>query len=92
MQQHKLNTKSNLLRTGNFYGKKGRSIVEVDINKLLELLNKAYADEWIAYYAYKWASKVATGIISPHVAQLAGKIADEEKEHADELAERILES
>jgi bacterioferritin len=72
-------------------GKKGRSIVEVDINKLLELLKKAYADEWIAYYAYKWAAKVASGIISPHVAQLADKIADEEEEHADELAERILE-
>jgi len=40
-------------------GKKGRAIVEVDINKLLELLKKAYADEWIAYYAYKWAAKVA---------------------------------
>jgi bacterioferritin len=72
-------------------GKKGREIVEVDVKKLLKLLQKAYADEWIAYYAYKWAADMANGRNSPQVAQLADKIADEEEEHADELAERILE-
>jgi bacterioferritin len=72
-------------------GKKGREIVEVDVKKLLKLLQKAYADEWIAYYAYKWAADVANGLGSPQVAQLADKTADEEEEHADELAERILE-
>jgi len=72
-------------------GKKGREIVEVDLKSLLELLQKAYADEWIAYYAYKWAADVANGLNSPLVAQLADKTADEEEEHADELAERILE-
>jgi bacterioferritin len=72
-------------------GKKGREIVEVDVDKLIKLLQKAYADEWIAYYAYKWAADMACGLVSPHVADLADKIADEEEEHADELAERILE-
>ena len=72
-------------------GKKGREIVEVDVEKLIKMLLKAYADEWIAYYAYKWAANMAHGIVSPHVADLADKIADEEEEHADELAERILE-
>jgi len=72
-------------------GKKGIEIVEVDVKKLLKLLQKAYADEWIAYYAYKWAADIAHGIGSPHMAELADKTADEEEEHADELAERILE-
>jgi bacterioferritin len=72
-------------------GKKGREIVGVDVEKLIKLLQKAYADEWIAYYAYKWAADMACGLVSPHVADLADKIADEEEEHADELAERILE-
>lgn len=72
-------------------GKKGVEIVEVDVDKLMELLLKAYADEWVAYYAYKWATDMAHGMGSPHVAELASKIADEEEEHADELAERILE-
>jgi bacterioferritin len=31
-------------------GKKGREIVDVDVDELLKLLQKAYADEWIAYY------------------------------------------
>jgi bacterioferritin len=72
-------------------GKKGTEIVQVDLDKLLGLLKKAYADEWIAYYAYKWAADMAHGMGSPHVAELAEKIADEEEEHADELAERIIE-
>jgi bacterioferritin len=72
-------------------GKKGREIVEVDVKRLLKLLQKAYADEWVAYYAYKWAADVANGLGSPQVAQLADKISDEEEEHADELAERVLE-
>ncbi len=72
-------------------GKKGSEIVEVDIEKLLEMLKKAYADEWIAYYSYKWAADMAEGLKSPIVAELADKIADDEEEHADELAERIIE-
>jgi bacterioferritin len=72
-------------------GKKGREIVEVDIKELLELLKKAYADEWIAYYSYKWAADMVEGLKSPKVAELCDKIADEEEEHADELAERIIE-
>ena len=31
-------------------GTRGKSIIKLDVNKLLELLNKAYADEWLAYY------------------------------------------
>lgn len=30
-------------------GTKGRQIVGMDINELLEMLNKAFADEWLAY-------------------------------------------
>ena len=72
-------------------GKKGREIVQVDIPQLLTLLQKAYADEWIAYYAYKWAAAMVHGMGSPHVAELANKIAEEEEEHASELADRIVE-
>ncbi len=31
-------------------GTKGREIVGLDVDKLIELLNKALADEWLAYY------------------------------------------
>lgn len=61
------------------------------MNELLKLLNKAYADEWIAYYSYKYAATMAQGFGSPKVAELASKIAEEEEEHSNELAERIME-
>lgn len=72
-------------------GKKGREIVKVDVNELINELNKAYADEWIAYYYYKWAANVVTGIEAPIVAKELSRIAEEEEEHAKELADRILE-
>ncbi|MEM2904708.1 MAG: ferritin-like domain-containing protein [Candidatus Bathyarchaeia archaeon] len=72
-------------------GKKGKEIVRVDLKDLLQDLNRAYADEWIAYYYYKWAADVACGVNSPAVAAQLDKTADEEEEHADELSERIIE-
>ncbi len=72
-------------------GKKGREIVKVDIDELLEELNTAYAEEWIAYYYYKWAASVVSGLSWPNVADELKRIADEEEEHAQELAERIIE-
>jgi len=72
-------------------GKKGKEIVNVNVEELIKDLNKAYADEWIAYFSYEWAAKVANGINAPIIANELKKTADEEKEHAEELAERILE-
>ncbi len=72
-------------------GKKGREIVEVDVDKLLEELNKARADEWIAYYYYKLAADVAEGINFKPVAEELDEIASEELEHFEELTERIIE-
>ena len=54
-------------------------------------LNKAYADEWIAYFQYKSLAKIATGRGSFQFAKAILEIAEEEEEHADELSERIQE-
>ncbi|MCW4020505.1 MAG: ferritin-like domain-containing protein [Candidatus Bathyarchaeota archaeon] len=72
-------------------GRKGRELVKVDVDELLKELNTAYAEEWIAYYYYKWAAAVMSGVCSPNVAAELKRIADEEEEHADELADRIIE-
>lgn len=72
-------------------GKKGREIVGVNVKELIKDLNKAYADEWIAYFYYTWAADVAVGINSPAVASEFDRIAAEELEHQSELAARILE-
>jgi len=38
-----------------------KGIVKLDVSKLLELLNKALADERLAYYQYWIGAKVAVG-------------------------------
>lgn len=71
-------------------GKQGTKIVGIDVKELINELNKAYADEWLAYYSYWYMSKVmASGCKC--INDLLEKIAKEELEHADELADRILE-
>ncbi|MDD5217469.1 MAG: ferritin-like domain-containing protein [Candidatus Omnitrophica bacterium] len=72
-------------------GTKGREIVGLDIKKLLELLNKAYADEWLAYYQYWLGAKVAKGPMKEAViAELTQHAADELR-HADMVTMRIIQ-
>ena len=33
-------------------GSKGREIIGMDVDELLDLLRRAYCDEWLAYYQY----------------------------------------
>jgi bacterioferritin len=72
-------------------GTKGREIVGLDVNKLLELLNKAYADEWLAYYQYWVGAKVVVGPLRGIVEVELAEHAGEELEHAEKLAERIIQ-
>ena len=72
-------------------GTKGREIVGVDVKELLKLLNKALADEWLAYYQYWACSKVAVGRMRGIIAGELAEHAKEELEHAEKLAERILQ-
>ena len=72
-------------------GKKAREIVGGDADRLIELLNKAYADEWIAYFYYKHIAKMIQGLESPAIASKIEETANEELEHVDELAERIIQ-
>lgn len=72
-------------------GTRGREIVGMDVKKLLELLNKAFADEWLAYYQYWLGSKVAKGPMKEAViAELIQHAADELR-HADMLTARIIQ-
>jgi bacterioferritin len=72
-------------------GKKGREIVQVNIKELLKDLNRAYADEWIAYFYYTWAADFIEGPEYPAVASAIDGIAKDELEHMSELADRIFE-
>jgi bacterioferritin len=72
-------------------GTKGKQIVGLDVADLISDLNRAYADEWLAAYAYNHMGQVVTG--RPAAKQLAALLLDtskDELEHQQELAERIV--
>ena len=72
-------------------GTKGRAIVGMDVDHLIELLNKALADEWLAYYQYWIGAKVAKGPMKGEVAAELLEHAIEELGHAELLADRIIQ-
>lgn len=72
-------------------GSKGREIVGLDINALLLELNKAFSDEWLAYYQYWLGAKVAKGPMKEAViAELLQHSLDELR-HADMVSLRIIQ-
>ncbi|ABY92207.1 MAG: Ferritin, Dps family protein [Caldanaerobacter subterraneus] len=72
-------------------GTKGREIVGKEVDKIIEFLNKALADEWLAYYQYWIGAKVVRGPMSGAVAAELSEHAGEELSHAEKLAERIIQ-
>jgi len=72
-------------------GKQGIKIVGVNVDDLIKDLNKAYCDEWLAYYAYWHMAKTVTGKGYEDMSEFLSKIAKDEEEHAGELADRIQE-
>ena len=72
--------------------KKGISILKgIEAGRVVELLNKAYADEWLAYYQYFIEAKVIKGIMKDAaIAELIQHAADELR-HATLVAGRIVQ-
>ncbi len=72
-------------------GTYGKSIVKGNVEEIVTLLNKAYADEWLAHYQYWVGSKVVKGIMKEAViAELVQHAADELR-HATMVADRIIQ-
>ena len=72
-------------------GTRGREIVDMNVNQLVKVLNKAFSDEWLAYYQYWIGAKVVKGPMKEAViAELTQHAADELR-HADMLAMRIIQ-
>ncbi|HUX94825.1 MAG TPA: ferritin-like domain-containing protein [Bacteroidales bacterium] len=72
-------------------GQKGRSIVKMDVEKLINLLNKALSDEWLAYYQYWIGAKVVKGPMKDAVIAELTLHATEELGHAELLTTRIIQ-
>ncbi len=72
-------------------GTKGKEIVGLDVSEVIRDLNRAYADEWLAVYAYNHMGQVVTGRpAAKHLADLLIDTSKDELEHQQELAERIV--
>ncbi len=72
-------------------GSVGRKIVGMDLDKLLTLLNKAFADEWLAYYQYWIGAKVVRGPMKEAVIAELDQHAADELNHATLLSARIIQ-
>lgn len=72
-------------------GTKGIQIIGMDVAKLIEGLNKALADEWLAYYQYWLGAKVVKGPMREAVVAELTEHAADELRHAGMIADRIVQ-
>lgn len=72
--------------------KSGNSIIKgIEVKEVIKLLNRAYADEWLAYYQYFIEAKVIKGIMKDAVISELTLHAADELRHATMVADRILQ-
>jgi bacterioferritin len=74
-------------------GSKGTEIVKakLDVDELLKLLNKAFADEWLAYYQYWVGAHVVRGPMRGLLESELMEHAGDELKHAGMLVERMIQ-
>ncbi|HMK44788.1 MAG TPA: ferritin-like domain-containing protein [Dissulfurispiraceae bacterium] len=72
-------------------GSKGREIVGMDVHEVVDLLRRAYSDEWLAYYQYWVGAKVVKGPMKEAAIAELVQHATEELLHADMVAMRIIQ-
>jgi len=72
-------------------GTKGTEIVGVNVDGLIEMLNKALADEWLSFHMYLTGAKVVKGPMRAAAIEELMENAEEERKHADMLTDRIIE-
>ncbi len=72
-------------------GTRGIEILDLDVKELIEKLNKALADEWLAYYQYWIGAKIISGPMRGEAVTELVEHANDELRHADMLAERITQ-
>ena len=72
-------------------GTKGREIIGMNVDELIGHLNRAFADEWLAYYQYWIGAKVVKGPMKENLIAELIEHANDELRHADMVANRILQ-
>ena len=72
--------------------KRGISILKgIEAQAVIDVLNKAYCDEWLAYYQYFIEAKVAKGIMKDAVISELNLHAADELRHATMITGRIIQ-
>lgn len=64
---------------------------KLDVESLISQLNAALSEEWLAYYQYWVGALVVEGAMRPNVQGEFEEHAEEERQHAQMIANRILE-
>ncbi|HRS53605.1 MAG TPA: ferritin-like domain-containing protein [Bacteroidales bacterium] len=72
-------------------GKQAISVSSVDVKKLLELLNAALCEEWLAYYQYWIGARVMEGPMRSEVEPELLLHANQELNHAVMVVNRIIQ-
>ncbi len=70
-------------------GKQARAIADLSLKDLVKDLNKAYCDEWLAFYLYWYMAQTVSGRNYEGIKGALEKLAKDEFEHAGELADLI---
>ena len=71
-------------------GRKAKEIADLDLKDLIKDLDKAYCDEWLAFYAYWYMAQTVEGKGYEDMSEFLNKVAKDELEHAQEVANRII--
>ena len=72
-------------------GQKGKEILEIDVKEVIEDLNSAYADEWLAHFQYFLFAQVMDGINAEILKKELEQQSLDELGHAKKLGDRILQ-
>lgn len=64
---------------------------KLDVDSLLSQLNAALSEEWLAWYQYWIGAQIAVGAMRSNVKKEFEEHADEERQHAQLITDRIIE-
>jgi bacterioferritin len=72
-------------------GKKAIEIASLDVEKLIQMLNEALAEEWLAYYQYWIGARMMEGPMRSEIEPELLIHANEELAHAELVVNRIIQ-
>lgn len=72
-------------------GKQAINVASVDVDKLLELLNAALAEEWLAYYQYWIGARLMEGPMRSEIEPELLLHATQELNHAVLVVDRVIQ-